>query len=58
MGAKKVFDGPRTLPKYAQDMSLAAPRKPAYVVEAKSTDEAQKLVELANKELIPLTPAM
>ena len=56
VGAENVFDDSETLRRYSQDMSLAAPRKPACVVKVKSTDEVQKLVELANKELIPLTP--
>jgi FAD/FMN-containing dehydrogenase len=56
VGAENVFDDRETLRKYAQDMSLAEPRKPAYVVKVKSADEVRKLVELANKELLPLTP--
>jgi len=56
LGAANVFDDPETVRKYAQDMSLAEPRKPACVVKVGSTDEVRKLVELANKELIPLTP--
>lgn len=56
VGAENVFDDPETLEKYSKDMSFIPPRKPTYVVKAKSTDEVQKLVKLANEELIPLTP--
>ena len=56
VGAANVHDDPETLEKYSQDVSFMPPRKPVYVVKAKSTDEVQKLVELANDELMPLTP--
>jgi len=55
VGAKNVLDDEETLALYAQDQSLAPPKKPCAVVKPKSAEEIQELVAFANKTLIPLT---
>ncbi|MFC1821980.1 FAD-binding oxidoreductase [Thermodesulfobacteriota bacterium] len=41
---------------YGRDPSLMAPHEPDYVVMPKTTQEVQKIVELANKEKIAVVP--
>lgn len=41
---------------YARDLGLEPPGEPEYVVAPKTTGEVQNIVELANKEKIPIVP--
>jgi glycolate oxidase len=41
---------------YSRDMGAQQPRKVDYVVMPKTVEEVQKIVQLANKEKIPITP--
>ena len=41
---------------YARDPGLEMPHEPDYVVMPKTTEEVQKIIQLANKEKIPVVP--
>ena len=56
VGADNVSDDPKTLQTYSRDCSLSTPRAPNYIVSPKNTEEVQKVVELANKNGIPIVP--
>jgi FAD/FMN-containing dehydrogenase len=56
VGKKYVLDDKTTLDAYAGDSSLNPHRRPLFVVKPKGTKEVQKLVKLANQQLIPLIP--
>jgi FAD/FMN-containing dehydrogenase len=51
-----VLDDEATLDAYSKDLSLTQPRRPSLVVKPKDREEVQKVVKLANKQLIPVIP--
>lgn len=56
VGGENVLTDEVTLHRYAKDESWAAPKLPDWVVKVKSTDEVQKVVQLANRYKIPVIP--
>ncbi|MHA1593888.1 MAG: FAD-binding oxidoreductase [Candidatus Baldrarchaeia archaeon] len=56
VGPEYVSDDEEVLYYYSYDPSLEPPRRPSFVVMPKSTEEVQKIVTLANREKIPITP--
>lgn len=55
-GKTNFFDDPRTIASYATDYSLVPAGKANFVVKLKTAEQLQKVVELANKELVPVVP--
>jgi FAD/FMN-containing dehydrogenase len=55
-GSSRVADDDETLAAYSRDQSLAAPRRPDFVVFAETAGEVQKLLKLANETLTPVIP--
>jgi FAD/FMN-containing dehydrogenase len=55
-GKEFVFDEPEVLKFYSKDHSLRKPAMPNYMVQPTSTDQVKGIVELANRERIPLIP--
>ena len=41
---------------YSQDPGMMDPHEPDYLVMPKTTEEVQKIVQLANRERIPIVP--
>lgn len=56
VGKANVADDAKTLERYSRDGSFAAPMMPRAVVKAKSADEVERLVKLANETKTPLVP--
>jgi glycolate oxidase len=56
VGEEHVSDREEELYIYSRDPGLMKPHKPDYVVMPKTTEEVQKIVQLANKEKIPIVP--
>ena len=56
VGKKNVLDDEATLDAYSKDLSLNQPRRPSMVVKPKNAEEVQRVVKLANKNLIPVIP--
>ena len=56
VGADNVSDDSETLKPYSKDYSLSAPSMPSYVVKPKNVNEIQKIVQLANKNKLPIVP--
>jgi FAD/FMN-containing dehydrogenase len=56
VGKKKVLTDGAVLDEYCKDESFVSPRRPDCVVQAKSTQEVQKIVLLANEHAIPVIP--
>jgi FAD/FMN-containing dehydrogenase len=56
VGEEHVSDREEELYIYSRDPGLMEPHKPDYVVMPKTTEEVQKIVQLANKEKIPIVP--
>jgi len=56
VGEKGVTDAPEELWFYSRDPGVLAPHKPDYVVAPKTTEEVQKIVQLAGRENIPVVP--
>jgi FAD/FMN-containing dehydrogenase len=56
VGSESFTDDPETIEKYSRDYSFVQPRKPSYVIYAKTTEEIQKVVKYANEHMIPVTP--
>jgi len=56
VGAKNLFDNPKTLENYSKDESFVHPIRPRYVVKPKNTEEVQGIVKWANETLTPLVP--
>jgi FAD/FMN-containing dehydrogenase len=56
VGKGNVLTDETTLERYAKDESWAAPKLPDWVVRVKSTDEVQKVVQLANRHKVPVIP--
>ncbi len=56
VGEKGVSNAPEELWFYARDPGVLAAHKPDYVVAPKTTEEVQKIVQLAGRENIPVIP--
>lgn len=56
VGPKNVLDDADKLEPYSRDYSLSTPAMPSYVVKPKNADEIQKIVLIANKNKLPVTP--
>lgn len=56
VGEKGVSNAPEELWFYSRDPGVLAPHKPDYVVAPKTTEEVQKIVQLACRENIPVVP--
>lgn len=56
VGKEGVLTDEKTLEQYARDESWAEPRRPDWVVRPKTTDQVQKVVQLANKHKVPVVP--
>ena len=56
VGEKGVSNAPEELWFYSRDPGVLAPHKPDYVVAPKTTEEVQKIVQLAGRENIPIVP--
>jgi len=56
VGEKGVSNAPEELWFYSRDPGVMAPHKPDYVVAPKTTEEVQKIVQLAGRENIPVVP--
>jgi FAD/FMN-containing dehydrogenase len=56
VGREYFSDDPEVLSTYSKDFSLLPPGMPNYVVKPKTTEEVQKVIQLANKNLIPVVP--
>ena len=56
VGEKGVSNAPEELWFYSRDPGVLAPHKPDYVVAPKTTEEVQKIVQLACTENIPIVP--
>jgi hypothetical protein len=55
-GKTNFFDDPKTIATYATDYSLVPAGTANFVVKLKTAEQLQKVVELANKELVPVVP--
>ena len=56
VGEKGVSNAPEELWFYSRDPGVLPPHKPDYVVAPKTTEEVQKIVQLAGRENIPVVP--
>ncbi len=56
VGERGVSNAPEELWFYARDPGVLSPHKPDYVVAPKTTEQVQKIVQLANREKIPVVP--
>ncbi len=56
VGEKGVSNAPEELWFYSRDPGVLEPHKPDYVVAPKTTEEVQKIVQLAGRENIPVVP--
>lgn len=56
VGEKRVSVNPEELWFYSRDPGVLDPHAPDYVVAPKTTEEVQKIVQLANREKIPIVP--
>ncbi|MBN1366502.1 MAG: FAD-binding oxidoreductase [Dehalococcoidales bacterium] len=56
VGTTRVTDETAKLESYTKDKSLNVPGRPSYIVQAESTAEVQKIVQLANTHKVPITP--
>jgi len=56
VGERGVSNTPEELWFYSRDPGVLAPHLPDYVVAPKTTEEVQKVVQLANREKIPIVP--
>jgi FAD/FMN-containing dehydrogenase len=56
VGAEDVSDSAEVLETYSKDSSLAPPGVPNYVVKPKDAQQIQKVVQLANENLMPVVP--
>jgi FAD/FMN-containing dehydrogenase len=55
-GADNVFDDSEKLKPYSSDYSLSTPQMPGYMVKPKNADEVSKIIQLANKNKLPVVP--
>jgi FAD/FMN-containing dehydrogenase len=56
VGREHFSDDPEVLATYSKDFSLLPPGMPNYVVKPKTAEEVQKIIQLANENLIPVVP--
>jgi glycolate oxidase len=56
VGDKGVSNAPEELWFYSRDPGVLSPHLPDFVVTPKTTEEVQKIVQLANREKIPIVP--
>jgi len=56
VGERSVSNTPEELWYYSRDPGVLAPHLPDYVVAPKTTDQVQKVIQLANREKIPIVP--
>lgn len=56
VGAENFSDDPEILKIYSTDFSLVPAGAPNYLVKPKSSQEVQKVVQLANKSKLPVVP--
>jgi FAD/FMN-containing dehydrogenase len=56
LGERGVSNAPEELWFYARDPGVLEPHQPDYVVVPKTTEQVQKVVQLANREKIPIVP--
>ncbi|HDQ03247.1 MAG TPA: FAD-binding oxidoreductase [Deltaproteobacteria bacterium] len=56
VGERGVSNAPEELWFYSRDPGVLEPHKPDYVVLPKTTGQVQKIVQLANREKIPVVP--
>jgi glycolate oxidase len=56
VGERGVSNAPEELWFYARDPGVLSPHKPDYVVAPKTTEQVQKIMQLANREKIPVVP--
>jgi FAD/FMN-containing dehydrogenase len=56
VGKENVLADDATLEHYAKDESWAPPKRPDWVVRAKSAEEVQEIVRLANQHRVPVVP--
>ncbi len=56
VGTESFFDDAAALRPYSQDYSLSAPCLPACAVQPKDAEEVQKVIQLANKNKLPVVP--
>jgi FAD/FMN-containing dehydrogenase len=56
VGAEYFSDDSKVLEAYASDFSLVAPGLATYLVKPKTTEQVQKVIQLANKNLLPVVP--
>lgn len=56
VGEKGVSNNPEELWFYSRDPGVLDPHFPDYVVAPRTTEEVQKIVQLANRENIPIVP--
>jgi len=56
LGERGVSNAPEELWFYSRDPGILAPHLPDYVVAPKTTEQVQKVVQLANREKIPIVP--
>jgi glycolate oxidase len=56
VGKEYVSDKKEDLYIYSRDVGLAEPHEPDFVVLPKTVEEVQKIVQLANREKIPVVP--
>jgi len=56
VGAENFSDDPEVLSSYSTDFSLVPAGVPNYLVKPKTAQEVQKVIQLANKNLLPVVP--
>ncbi len=56
LGERSVSNTPEELWFYSRDPGVLPPHLPDYVVAPKTTEQVQKVVQLANREKIPIVP--
>jgi FAD/FMN-containing dehydrogenase len=56
LGERSVSNTPEELWFYSRDPGVLPPHLPDYVVAPKTTEEVQKVVQLANREKVPIVP--
>ena len=56
LGSENVLTDPEILKAYSKDQSFTRPCLPDFVVFARSVEDVQKVLKIANKHLIPVIP--
>jgi FAD/FMN-containing dehydrogenase len=56
VGVRGVSNNPEELWFYSRDPGVLSPRLPDYVVAPKTTEQVQQIMQLANRERIPVVP--